>query len=112
MLPPVPACLVCGVCCFSRLDAYVRVSGDDHARLGDRAEELTSFDGNRACMRMVEGHCAALHIEGNAGRFVCSVYETRPDVCRELARGSGACRGEIAMKEQRPVIALALVRGT
>ena len=28
------ACLHCGVCCFSRLETYVRVTGDDWTRLG------------------------------------------------------------------------------
>jgi hypothetical protein len=35
-----PECLACGTCCFSNLEMYVRVSGDDHARLAERAEEL------------------------------------------------------------------------
>jgi Fe-S-cluster containining protein len=101
-----PECLCCGVCCFSLLQEYVRVTGDDHGRLGDRAEELVRFDGNRAYMRMVDGHCAALRVEPSRGRLVCSAYETRPEVCRDLARGSGACLGEIATKLDRPLFAL------
>ncbi len=106
-MPPVPECLVCGACCFSRLETYVRVMGDDHALLGDRADELVRFEGNRAYMRMVDGHCAALRVERSSGRLVCSTYETRPQACRDLARGSGACRGEIASKRNRPLLALA-----
>jgi hypothetical protein len=98
----VPACLDCGVCCFSRLETYVRVTGDDHERLGGRSEELVWFDGNRAYMRMIDGHCAALRIEASSGQLVCSVYATRPQTCRDLARGSGACLGEIATKWDRP----------
>jgi Fe-S-cluster containining protein len=101
-----PECLSCGVCCFSRLEAYVRVTGDDYARLGERAEELVRFDGHRAHMRMVDGHCAALRVEESPVRLVCSAYETRPEVCRDLARGSGACLGEIATKQDRPLFAL------
>lgn len=104
--PPVPECLACGACCFSRLETYVRVTGDDHARLGDRADPLVRFDGNRAYMRMVDGHCAALGIEKGAGQFVCTVYEARPQTCRDLTRGSGACLGEIATKHERPLLAL------
>ena len=103
---PVPECLACGACCFSRLETYVSVTGDDHARLGERADELVRFDGNRAYMRMVDGHCAALRIEKASGQFVCGAYETRPQICRDLARGSGACRGEIATKRDRPLLAL------
>ncbi|MEO7112123.1 MAG: YkgJ family cysteine cluster protein [Polyangiaceae bacterium] len=101
-----PECLACGVCCFSQLENYVRVTGDDHARLAERGDELTRFDGNRAYMRMIDGHCAALRIEKKTQQLVCSVYDTRPQVCRDLARGSSACRGEIAMKHERPLIAL------
>jgi uncharacterized protein len=84
----------------------VRVTGDDHARLGDRAEELVWFDENRAYMRMQDGHCGALRIDAVSDRFVCSTYENRPEVCRELARGSGACRGELEAKASRPLLAL------
>jgi len=88
----------------------VRVTGDDHARLAERAEELVWFDGNRAYMRMAHGHCGALRIEPVSGRFRCSAYETRPQVCRDLERGSGACRGELDAKAQRPLLALGLER--
>jgi Fe-S-cluster containining protein len=105
-LPIIPECLACGACCFSLLASYVRVTGRDHARLGHRAQELVWFDENRAYMRMVDGHCGALRIEPVTGRFSCSTYETRPDVCRDLARGSGACRGELEAKALRPLVAL------
>jgi uncharacterized protein len=88
----------------------VRVTGDDHARLGERAEELVWFDENRAYMRMADGHCGALRIEPGSGHFFCSAYDTRPDVCRDLARGSGACRGELNAKASRPLLALGLRR--
>lgn len=105
-LEGVPECLTCGACCFSRLETYVRVTGDDHARLGERAEELVWFEGNRAYMRMVDRHCAALVIEKSSGQLLCSAYETRPQTCRDLARGSGACLGEIETKQDRPLLAL------
>jgi uncharacterized protein len=106
-----PECLACGACCFSKLAAYVRVTGRDHARLAERADELAWFDGNRAYMRMLEGHCAALRIDPASGRFVCHCYETRPDVCRDLERGSPACGGERDTKAERPLLALVGQRG-
>jgi uncharacterized protein len=106
-----PECLACGACCFSELAAYVRVSGSDHFRLAERADELAWFDGNRAYMRMLEGHCAALRIDLHSGRFVCGCYATRPDVCRDLARDSPACGGERDTKAERPLLALGLGRG-
>ena len=100
--PDVPECLSCGTCCFSRLSEYVRVEGTDHARMADRAEELTTFLGNRCYMRMHEGHCAALVVDEASGRFVCSIYETRPEICRALARASPACQAERHEKGERP----------
>jgi Fe-S-cluster containining protein len=88
----------------------VRVTGDDYARLGDRAPALVHFDGVRAYMRMTDGHCSALEIEPGTGQFVCTVYAARPTVCRELERDSGACRGERAAKSDRPLLALRRAR--
>jgi Fe-S-cluster containining protein len=106
----VPRCLACGVCCFSKLETYVEVTGADHARLGDRADELVRFDNTRAYMRMSDGHCGALAIDVRTGEFVCGTYDTRPQTCRDLARGSAACLGEIATKEERPLLALGRAR--
>jgi len=80
-------------------------------RMDERAASFTHFIGNRAYMRMEGGRCSALVIDPEKRRFVCSIYEMRPDCCRALERGSGACRGEIHTKSERPLIALAaLVR--
>jgi Fe-S-cluster containining protein len=97
----VPQCLSCGTCCFSTLETYVRVTGDDYARLDDRAEALTTWIGHRAYMRIIDGRCAALRVDLRMRRFVCDVYETRPQTCRDLARGSPECLGERVMKLER-----------
>ncbi len=109
--PDLPACLTCGTCCFSLLEAYVAVTGADHARLGDAADTLVRFEGNRAYLRMVDGRCAALLLEPRSGRFVCSVYPTRPEICRALERGSPECLGELAEKRDRPLLALRRLAG-
>lgn len=99
------------------------MTGDDHERLGDAAEELVEWVGNRAFMRIVaatadvEGgtafhRCAALVIDPVAGTFLCSVYETRPAVCRELAQHGPGCHGELATKRERPARSLAVLRAT
>src|SRR4051812_16747384 len=93
-----PECLSCGSWCFSTRPDYVSVRGSDHARLGELAESLTEFIGNRCYMRMHEGHCAALQLELHTRRFVCSIYEQRPAVCRELLRASPACAAELHEK--------------
>jgi hypothetical protein len=111
MSATVPACMDCGACCFSTLPEYVRVFGLDWDRLDDRARELTHFIGNRCFMRIEDGRCAALVIDPEARRFTCSIYEMRPDCCRALERGMGACLGELHEKAERPLIAVeALLR--
>jgi hypothetical protein len=103
---PVPSdCRSCGVCCFSTLDRYLRLSGDDYARLGDDAETKARFIENRAYMRIVDGHCAALRIDRGSGTFLCTIYDRRPRVCRDLERGSPQCAGELAAKSERPALA-------
>ena len=90
-------CRSCGVCCFSESPTYVRVMGVDWARLGADVDVHAHFIGHRAFMRMREGHCAALEVHtdatGNAD-FFCSVYDRRPDTCRDLQRGSPQCGAE------------------
>jgi len=105
-----PECLACGACCFSELAAYARVTGDDYARLGDRAEELVWFEGNRAYLRMASGRCSALEVHADTGELRCRAYESRPQVCRDLARGSPECEAERAAKAERPKLALRAAR--
>ncbi len=97
-------CLRCGVCCFSQLDTFVRVTGADWDRLGPEAAMVAHFIGHRAYMKMTDAHCAALAPrrtpEGET-EFFCTVYDRRPQVCRELARGSPECEGELATKAER-----------
>ncbi len=80
------------------------MTGADHARLGDATDVYVEFDGNRAFMRMSEGHCAALTIVG--GSFLCAVNAQRPETCRTLERNSAECAGEITTKGDRPLTAL------
>lgn len=111
-------CQACGACCFSPLERYVRLSGEDHARLApDERARFTFFHGTRCYMRMeptslVEEargaaelarrqaglpagppapllRCSALALV--EGRWTCTVYERRPLLCRELERGGPAC---------------------
>ena len=98
------ACLRCGVCCFSRLETYVRVSGADWDRLGPDAGRWAHFIGHRAYLRMREGRCAALEtrtMADGAPEHFCTIYERRPQVCRDLARGSPQCEAERTLKADR-----------
>jgi hypothetical protein len=85
------------------------VTGDDYERLGHAAEELVHFVGNRAYMRLADGHCASLRVE-LSGRFVCTVYETRPDACRDLERASPQCAAELLTKAGRATARLVELR--
>lgn len=99
-------CTRCGACCFSESVRHARVTGDDHARMGDDAERMVEWVGNEAFMRLArvaEGlhRCTALVIDPVSATFMCSIYETRPDICRDLAQGSGGCHGELHAKSDR-----------
>jgi uncharacterized protein len=88
----------------------VRVFGYDWDRMDERARSFTHFLGNRCFLRIEEGRCAALLVDltdPTRPRFLCSIYEARPDVCRALDRGSGACLGERHEKRERPLLAAA-----
>lgn len=87
----VPSCESCAACCFGNGDRYVPVTGDDHARLAASAGQWTRFIGNRCYMRMTDGHCAALRPVPGTDRMICGIYHQRPQVCRDLERGSPAC---------------------
>lgn len=96
-----PDCRHCGVCCYARSNTYVRVTGDDWTRLGADGQRLAHFVGQRAYMRMEDGHCAALVVSLDAAgraQHLCSLYERRPQVCRDLGRGSMECHGELELK--------------
>jgi Fe-S-cluster containining protein len=97
-------CLACGACCFSPSEMFVRVTGEDWARLGADAAGAAHFIGHRAFMRMRNGHCAALEIRRGAEaapEFFCTLYEIRPQICRALQRGSPECEGERSAKAER-----------
>ena len=97
-------CRRCGACCFSASEHFVRVTGDDWARLGPDPEQFAHFIGHRAYLRMEHGHCAALQPRRDgtgALDYFCTLYERRPQICRDLARGSPECEGERALKLNR-----------
>lgn len=104
----VPDCVRCGACCFTTDPRYVEVFDVDWARMGARArslvDELTEpgEDGAprvRRFMRILDGRCAALGLDPDRGRYPCSIYEERSDVCRHsLEAGWGHCHEQRAAK--------------
>ena len=107
----IPAdCRRCGVCCYSVSAEYVWVRGDDWSRLGEEAERLAHFIGHRAFMRMKDGHCAALDVRRDAAggpEFFCTIYEKRPEICRDLGRGSPECEADLEAKAAQVAAAVA-----
>jgi hypothetical protein len=79
----------------------LQVDGDDHARLGDAAEALTTFIGNRCYLRLTERRCAALTVTSD--HYRCEVYGDRPKPCRQLERGSAECIAVLEREEKRYV---------
>jgi Fe-S-cluster containining protein len=92
-----PDCQACAACCFGPGERYVPVTGADHARLTpDEQARFAVFFGIRCFMRMHEGHCAAL--VARDGKWTCTVYERRPQQCRDYERGGPACEHDLATR--------------
>jgi len=92
-------CQLCGACCFSDSDAYVPVNEGDRERLGEDATRYVWSDGQDLYLKMKGPCCSTLEVR--QGRFVCAIYDQRPDICRELQRCSPDCRAELALKKAR-----------
>jgi Fe-S-cluster containining protein len=90
-------CLACGACCFGP-DDYVAVTEPDLDRMSKEARGRFVHRGKaarqsdrrgRRFLRMVNGHCAALH--ARQGHFSCRIYKERPTPCRVVEAGSREC---------------------
>ena len=52
-------------------------------------------------MRMTPSTSAALDVRvtpDGAKEFFCTIYERRPEICRDLGRGSPECEAELELK--------------
>lgn len=77
-----PACAGCGKCCHLLVELAPGV--DD----GVPEEFVVEHSGVRCMDQQGDGACVALDPE----TLLCAIYERRPQVCRDFARGSGLCR--------------------
>lgn len=76
-----PACAGCGLCCHLVVELK---PGDDIP------DELVALREGIRCMdQHADGACVAL----DPATRLCTIYETRPQTCRDFARGSALCRG-------------------
>ena len=81
-LDDLPACSGCGICCH--LVAELAPLVDDHV-----PEELVVEHAGIRCMdQRGNGACVAL----DPVTRLCTIYERRPQVCRDFKRGESLCR--------------------
>lgn len=79
-----PACAGCGNCCHLLVEL---APGDDVP------EDLVAEHAGVRCMdQHGDGACVAL----DPVTRLCSIYERRPQVCRDFQRGSALCRRAVA----------------
>lgn len=86
VLNGIPACAGCGQCCHLLVELVAGV--DD-----DVPEELVVEHGGVRCLEQHgDGACMALDLATR----LCTIYERRPQTCRQFERGSGLCRTVLA----------------
>jgi Fe-S-cluster containining protein len=90
------SCLQCGKCCFVDLTAYAEKEDFKRWRTENRHDILEMIEHRHlvwAGDRMISSEtgdypseCSFLNSSGDA--WLCSIYETRPSVCRNYHPGS------------------------
>ena len=82
-------CQACGACCYGP-DEYVSVIATDLARMNRQTRaRYVHRVGERLYLRMLHGHCAALH--ARQGHYSCRIYSMRPQPCHVVEAGSREC---------------------
>ena len=94
--PSTVDCRTCGACCYGD-EMWIHVMASDDDRLGDEGtRHLTVLTQHgrgyfARSMKMLGGRCIAFRDRLADGGCGCSIYETRPDICREFQAGSPDC---------------------
>ena len=89
-------CRTCGACCYGD-EMWIHVMAPDDDRLGDdRVRHLTVLTRHgrgyvARSMKMEGGRCVAFRDRLPDGGCGCSIYENRPDICREFEAGTPDC---------------------
>ena len=86
----IPACAGCGRCCHQVVELVAGV---------DQVPEawVVEHDGLRCLEQRGDGACVAL----DPVTRLCTIYDHRPQVCREFERGSELCVKVLARAAQR-----------
>ena len=97
-----PDCLTCGACCASPFigEGYIRLNPEEEKRLRRRGLpilEVVSDPEDRIVLLGTKQNCRATRVcialSGTVGNQVaCSIYEQRPELCRQFEAGSPECR--------------------
>ena len=94
--PSTVDCRTCGACCYGD-EMWIHVMASDDDRLGgEGTRHLTVLTQHgrgyfARSMKMLGGRCIAFRDRLADGGCGCSIYETRPDICREFQAGSPDC---------------------
>jgi Fe-S-cluster containining protein len=82
-------CQACGACCYGP-EEYVSVTAADlRAFDAQSAARYVVRRRDRLFLRMLHGHCAALH--ARQGHFSCRIYRMRPTPCHVVEAGGREC---------------------
>jgi Fe-S-cluster containining protein len=82
-------CQSCGACCYGP-EEYVAVTAVDLCRMTPTVQSrYVTRSADRRYLKMVHGHCAALH--ARQGHFSCRIYGMRPNPCHVVEAGSREC---------------------
>ena len=100
-MPLPPDCLICGACCASPFigEGYIQLDPDEEERLGRSGLpvlEVVPDPEDRIVMlgtkRNGQGVLVCAALTGRLGRRVaCTIYEDRPQLCRQFEAGSPEC---------------------
>lgn len=103
------SCRQCGKCCFVDVAAYAEQSDFDRWRTENRGDILDAMErrhlvwaGDRLISTQTGAspkECAFLYNSGS--KWLCSIYETRPKVCREYQPGSSELCSQFKGNKQR-----------
>jgi Fe-S-cluster containining protein len=94
VLDDLPACAGCGQCCHLTVELCPL---DD-----DVPEQLVVEHGGVRCMEQRgDGACVALDPVSR----LCTIYERRPQICRDFNRGGALCRSAVVAQRGRKATA-------
>ena len=86
----IPACTECAACCCNKDPKWIEVTEADATQIDPAMLQLG--DRERWAMRQhLDGRCIALN-----GKL-CSIYPTRPEVCRVVQPGSRICLDSLGL---------------